>query len=193
MYPSQDDDIGGFFDDVGSAFKSVVKSPITKAVAGGLSFVVPPAGIAASVAIQSADTAITVAEAGKKAPAGSSLARWRAKVLAAMANTAREAKAGDPGAKKAITLLRSRKAALKRKGVLSAKKAQRLLKARSRKLRKVRKVSRRRLTKLQRCSAALKVAKKRILQLEQKHAPSGATTGILVANGRVHRGRWARL
>jgi hypothetical protein len=69
-----DDDalISGFFDDVVSSVAKVgagiIKSPITKVVAGATAVVFPPVGIPATAALVVADQAIRVAEGMKGTP-----------------------------------------------------------------------------------------------------------------------------
>lgn len=57
----------GFFSSIMKVTKSIVKSPITKAVSGGLAVVFPPAGIPAAAAIATANVALgyTDTPAGK--------------------------------------------------------------------------------------------------------------------------------
>lgn len=60
----------GFFDSIGKIAKAVVKSPITKAVAGATTIVFPPAGAAMVAGIAVANKAVDLADsASPKAPA----------------------------------------------------------------------------------------------------------------------------
>jgi len=52
----------GFFSDIVSVAKDVVKSPITKAVAGGAAIVFPPVGVPAAAAVASANVALAYAD-----------------------------------------------------------------------------------------------------------------------------------
>lgn len=56
----------GILDDIGGAVKSVVKSPITKAVAGGVAVVCPAVGAPALAGIAAANTVISAAESADK-------------------------------------------------------------------------------------------------------------------------------
>ncbi len=54
--------VGGFFDDVWKVTKKVIKSPITKAVVGGVAVVFPPVGVPATAALLAADITVRATE-----------------------------------------------------------------------------------------------------------------------------------
>lgn len=80
------------------SFKKIVKSPVTKAAAGGLAVVFPPVGLPAAAAVATADTVIRVAEKGT--PKQKKAAR---KLIA---GTKRAAARGDDGASRALGTMR---------------------------------------------------------------------------------------
>lgn len=82
---------------VASVAKSVVRSPITKAVLGGTAIVFPAVGVPALAAATIADKAIATAEKGDAAAK---------KVKAAIKHTKQLASSGDPGAKRAMASFR---------------------------------------------------------------------------------------
>lgn len=105
----------------GKVGKAIVKSPISKVVAGGLTFIVPPAGLAASAAlvaggkvVDAIDGAKTVAAAAKQAAKlGKKVNPAAAKKLLAqatfakklVAHTAKAAKMGDKDAQRGLAVL----------------------------------------------------------------------------------------
>jgi len=107
-----DDELQGFFDDIARAAGSVLKSPITKMVAGAAAFVIPPIGVPAAAALMVADRAVRTAEGFR--------GKGKAKKIAhnAIAHTVKLAKQGDPDAKRAAEFMKAaqrvRKAAEKR-------------------------------------------------------------------------------
>lgn len=54
--------VGNFLDDAWHATKSVIKSPITKAVAGGVAIVFPPVGVPAAAALVVADRVVRASD-----------------------------------------------------------------------------------------------------------------------------------
>lgn len=108
-----DDDeiLGGFFDSIakvaGGAIKgvvkvgkSIVKSPITKVVAGAAAIVIPPVGIPASAALVVADRAVRTMEGFRGDPKKAAVVRQ------AVTATAQLAKKGDPDARRAVEFIK---------------------------------------------------------------------------------------
>lgn len=107
--------VGGFFDDawdsvkkagkaIGKIGKAIIKSPITKVIGVGLSFIVPPAGAAMTAAVIAADKVIRALES--KDP------KKRAKAEQLIKNTNKAAKRGSPGADaglRALTIAKRRR------------------------------------------------------------------------------------
>lgn len=89
--------VGSWLDDAWKSVKKVVKSPITKAIVGGVAIVFPPVGVPAAAALVAAD--ITVRATESKDP------KVRAEAKKLIDNTAKLAKEGDPGAQAAIKIL----------------------------------------------------------------------------------------
>lgn len=112
MYPygysdSVGDEVGfGFISDavksVGKAVKSVVKSPVLKVAATGLSFVAPPVGVPALVGLTAADKVISAAE-GRSTPAK------RQSAFQIIRATVAAARAGDRDAVGGVKLLQQAK------------------------------------------------------------------------------------
>ncbi len=73
-----------FLDDIASVAKAVVKSPITKVVAGGIAIVAPPVGLSALAGIAAADKVVDAIDSGKS-------------VVAQAQNALNAARAGVPG------------------------------------------------------------------------------------------------
>lgn len=96
--------IGKAAKSVGKVAKAVVKSPITKVVAGGVAVVFPPVGISAMAALTVADKVVTAAEQTKDVAK-------RAAALRTIVATKKEAQKGDVGAKRALLVMRKVKAA----------------------------------------------------------------------------------
>lgn len=96
-----DDELQGFLDFVAKAASSVIKSPITKIVAGAAAFVIPPIGVPAAAALIVADRAVRVAEGFH------GNAKKKKIVTAAIAHTVKLAKAGDPDAKRAAEFMKA--------------------------------------------------------------------------------------
>jgi len=61
-------DIGDFFSSVGKAAGAIIKSPITKTIAGAAAIVFPPVGVPASAALVVADRAVRTAEGMRGTP-----------------------------------------------------------------------------------------------------------------------------
>jgi hypothetical protein len=100
--------VGGFFEDawdtvkkagkaLGKIGKAIIKSPITKVIGVGLSFIVPPAGAAMTAAVIAADKVIRALESKdpKKRKAAEKI----------VANTQKASKRGSPGANAGIRAL----------------------------------------------------------------------------------------
>lgn len=108
----------GFFSSILKVTKSIVKSPVTKAVSGGLAVVFPPAGIPAAAAVATANAALAYTDtpAGKaiisaadKAVAGKKKAVVKKQLVSA---AKRQLAAGVPKAQvKAKLLVAARRAA----------------------------------------------------------------------------------
>lgn len=84
---------------IGSAAKSIARSPIVKTVAGGAAIVFPPVGIPATAALVAADRAIAIAEGKKGTP------KQQAAMKQAIGNTVKLAQKGDPDAKRAVEFM----------------------------------------------------------------------------------------
>jgi len=112
----------GFFSKIAKVTKSVVRSPITKVAAGGLAIAFPPAGIPAVAGLAIANTtldrvdqaqaaakALRLAKAGKKREANAVLRnnkRQRAALAKKLVLSRKLARAGDVGAKRAVSAFR---------------------------------------------------------------------------------------
>lgn len=95
--------IGNIFSDAWKATKSVIKSPITKAIVGGVAVVFPPVGLPAAAALVTADQVVRASES--KDP------KVRAKAKAMIAATGKLAKAGNTHAQAALKTMVVAKAA----------------------------------------------------------------------------------
>lgn len=94
---------------LGKIGKEIVRSPITKIVAGGLAFVCPPAGVSLGVALVAADKVIGAVDSAN--------AIKRAFARSVVARTVAAAKAGDRDAMRGAALLvKARK--LQKQGVV---------------------------------------------------------------------------
>jgi hypothetical protein len=95
-----------FFSGIAKFAKSVIKSPVVKAVAGGAAIVFPPVGVPAVAAIATANTALALAESGPAKAALGAAAKLGAKTK--LVNRARrQIKAGVPKAKAKAQMIRS--------------------------------------------------------------------------------------
>jgi hypothetical protein len=93
--------IGGFGDflkSVGNVAKDVIKSPVTKAVAGGVALAFPPVGVPATAALVAADRVVRSTESATESirEAGKQVVK----------NTIDEAKKGDEDAKRALEVVK---------------------------------------------------------------------------------------
>ncbi len=182
----EDEEIAGFFSSLGKVVKSVVKSPITKAVAAGASFVVPAVGVSASAALMAANKVVTSLDS--KSPKR----RKAAKRL--VQNTHGSAKAGNRKARRGLRVLQvARRARRKQLRTLAGS-----LRAR----RRVRKASPRRIQavqaqqarKLRDCQRRLKRLEKAKAQRPKLQSPKlQRVKGVMVTDsGAVLRGKWYR-
>lgn len=127
-----------FLDDIAKVAKIVVKSPVTKVVAGGVAVVMPAVGVPALAGLAAADKVVDASDkgvavvkaaiAGKNLPAvpggrlpfaaalgqanfKGTLATQGAAAAKILANTAAQAKKGDPEAQRALKAMQLVKAA----------------------------------------------------------------------------------
>ncbi len=89
---------GNVFDDAWKATKTVVRSPVTKAAAGGLAIAFPAVGVPLATGLVAADRVIAATE-GKKG------AKAKAVATRAVIRTAAASKAGDQDARRGLELL----------------------------------------------------------------------------------------
>ncbi len=128
-----------FLDDIGKVCKSVVKSPVTKVVAGGVAIAFPAVGVPALAGLAVADRVVSAHDKGEavriaagvaqgaiqqyaggrndfamamsQASQGTSLAKQGAAAAKIVVATAKQAKAGDPEAQRALRAMKLVKAA----------------------------------------------------------------------------------
>jgi hypothetical protein len=93
----------GVLGDVWNGVKTVVNSPVTKAVAGGIALVIPPVGVPAAAALATATIAIKATE--------SPVTKVSVEGIKVLLNTAEQAKKGDPQAQVAMKAMAVAKAA----------------------------------------------------------------------------------
>lgn len=174
-----DEEIAGFFSSLGKVVKSVVRSPITKAVAAGASFVVPAVGVGASAALMAANKVVTSLDS--KHP------RRRKAAVRLVRNTHRSAKAGNRKARRGLRVLQVARRARKKqlRTVASSLRARR----------RARRTSPKRLRSLQtQYARKLRDCQRRIRRQERaakKRPTLKRVKGVVVTDsGAVLRGKW---
>lgn len=96
-----DDELQGFFDSIAKVAGDIIKSPVTKVIAGAAALVIPPIGVPAAAALVVADRAVRTMEGFR------GNAKKKKIVTEALHETGRLAKQGDPDAQRMVGFLKA--------------------------------------------------------------------------------------